>query len=585
MTSRLFRTSAALVFGTALLASSVWAQSRPSAPQSTSGATVEEIIARINDQIITRSDYERAARELEQDARQRGMSEEQVQAARKDVLRNLIDQQLWLSKGKELGVTGETELVNRLNEIRKQYNLETMEDLEKAAKEQGVSFEDFKANVRNQIITQMVMRQQVSRKVQFTPGEAERYFNEHKREYSQPESVTLAEILVSIGAPAPSALDKSGVQPDDPAKLAAAKAKADDIEAKLSSGGDFAQLARTFSDGPTAAQGGDLGQFKRGALAKVLEDATFGLKSGQFTKPIRTKQGYVIFKVAQHISGGVPQYKDVQQQVEENLYMMRMEPAIREYLTQMRDEAYLEIKTGYIDTGASPNKNVYPIAYSAYQPPTSKKKRKVERTRFRTTTHTFRQKTQASAIEPVGATVAGVKQDASAADAKTSKKAKKNERSAADVAIMKPGKKEKIRFGQAPTKTLPSAETKTEDAGAGDNSSSSTAQDANLPVNPLEATAKPTKKTRYTSRAAEVKKEKIQNKAPKVDALAPPAADAAEVDDSKVQSAPLGLSTKEAEARKKKNVTSSGEKTRLQDKNKKPEETTPAPAPTPAPQS
>ena len=101
---------------------------------------------------------------------------QQISEAHKDLLRNLIDQQLWLSKGKELGINGETELVKRLDEIRKQYNLETLEDLEKAAKEQGVSFEDFKANIRNQIITQEVMREEVGRKIQFTPGEVQRYF-------------------------------------------------------------------------------------------------------------------------------------------------------------------------------------------------------------------------------------------------------------------------------------------------------------------------------------------------------------------------------------------------------------------------
>ena len=95
---------------------------------------------------------------------------QQISESHKELLRNLIDQQLWLAKGKELGITGETELVNRLNEIRKQYNLATMEDLEKAAKEQGVSFEDFKANIRNQIITQSVMRDQVGRKIAPTPA-------------------------------------------------------------------------------------------------------------------------------------------------------------------------------------------------------------------------------------------------------------------------------------------------------------------------------------------------------------------------------------------------------------------------------
>ena len=164
MTLRLFHIPAAFVFSTALLASTLLAQTHPAAPQSPyGGTTVEEIVARVNDQVITRSDYDRAMKELDDEARQHGASMQEIAAAHKDLLRNLIDQQLWLSKGKELGITGETELVNRLNEIRKQYNLETMEDLEKAAKEQGVSFEDFKANIRNGIITQEVMRQEVGK--------------------------------------------------------------------------------------------------------------------------------------------------------------------------------------------------------------------------------------------------------------------------------------------------------------------------------------------------------------------------------------------------------------------------------------
>ncbi len=173
------------------------------------------------------------------------------------------------------------------------------------------------------------MREEVGRKIQITPGEMQRYFEQHKQEYAQPESVRLSEILISTNAPAPAVGMPGGPQPDDPEKLAAAKAKADDLEAKLHAGGDFTQLAKSFSDGPTAAQGGDLGQYKRGELAKVFENATFGLKTGQFTEPIRTKQGFVIMKVVQHVPGGVPEFKDVEQQVEETYYMSRMEPATR----------------------------------------------------------------------------------------------------------------------------------------------------------------------------------------------------------------------------------------------------------------
>jgi len=569
MTPRPLRIVAAFVFGTSLLAASSLAQTHPVAPESPyGGVTVEDIVARVNDQIITRSDYDRAMKEMDDEAKQHGATMQQISEAHRDLLRNLIDQQLWLSKGKEMGINGETDLVKRLDEIRKQYNLETLEDLEKAAKEQGVSFEDFKANIRNQIITQEVMRDEVGRRVQFTQGEVERYYEAHKQDFAKPESVKLSEILISTG--------DAATGQDDPAKLDAAKAKADDIEAKLHSGGDFAQLAKTFSDGTTASEGGDLGEYRRGALAKVLEDKTFALQSGQYTEPIRTRQGFVILKVDQHVPAGAPPFKDVREQVEENFYMSRMEPAMRSYLTEMREQAYIDIKPGYVDSGASP-KQIKPV-YSAYTPPTAKKKKKVERTRFREVASTSRGKTPAAAA-PSAQTASEPVQPAA------SSRKKKGQ---VDSASMKLGKKEKIRYGQAPTKTLPGAgTTQTEDAGA-----QQTASTAPEPVNPLEADSRPVAKTRFSAHASDPKKPKEQG--PQLDPLAPPAADAAEVADRQTQSAPLGLAG-DTSTKKKPSKTTTSEKKRL---SKKPEsekkeqpEMTPvptvpgAPAPATAPQS
>jgi len=567
MTLRLLRTAAAIVFGSMLLAGVTWAQNRGIAPASPYGGTVvEDIIARVNDQIITRSDYDRAMKQMDDEARKAGASMQEISAAHRDLLRNLIDQQLWLSKGKELGITGDTELINKLNDIRKQYNLSSLEDLEKAAKEQGVSFEDFKASIRNTIVTQNVMRQEVGRRIQFTPGEAERYFEAHKQEYAQPESVHLAEILISTG---------SAGNADDPAKLEAAKAKATDIESKLQAGGDFAQLARTFSDGPTAAQGGDLGQFQRGSLAKVLEEKTFVLKDGQFTEPIRTRQGFVILKVVQHNPGGIPPFKQVEPQVEDAYFMSRMEPAIRQYLNKMRDEAYIDIKPGYTDTGATQAELSSRIAYSAYVPPSPKKKHRVERTRFRETTRGFRQKSQHAEPAPVEAV----------ATRPSKKHGKNKEAEAVNLATMKPGKKEKIRFGQAPTKTLPPAPAgSVEDAGAVPESNM-----APEPVNPLEA-APPEHKTRFADRARAEKKNKKKQaqQAAQTDTLSPPPPDAAEVADRETQSAPLGLGGDTA-SKKKKKATTTGPKTRIGDRNRKDEKPNQQPdetpqAPTPAPQ-
>ncbi len=530
------------------------AQSQANQPASPyGGVTVEDIIARVNDQIITSSDYERALEELEQDDRQRGDTMQQMADDRQNLLRNLIDQQLWLSKGKELGITGDTELIKRLDEIRKQYNMDSIEDLEKAAQAQGVSFEDFKQNIRNQIITQEVMRQEVGEKIQFTPGEAMQYYDEHKQDYQQPESLHLSEIIITTGAP-----DASGNE--DPAKVAAAKSKAEDIEARLHSGGDFAQLARSFSDGPTAASGGDLGQFRRGSMAPVIEQKTFALKAGQWTDPILTRQGWAIFKVTQHTPGGVQPFKDVEDQVDEALYMSRMEPAIRAYLTTMREQAFIDIKPGYEDTGASPNETK-PI-FSAYAPPSPKKKPKVERTRYRENTRGFRNKSGVVSDE-------GAPADQTAAD-KNSRQ-EKPERA---------GKKEKIRYGQAPRETLPTAnkDANTVNAGALPETA------ANEPANPLEP-ARATTKTRFSDRARTEKKIKQRGQRAKGqgNSLTPEPPDAAEVAARETQSAPLGLGGNTAAKKKKKTKTTTGEKTRLSQEKKKPQQKTPVEM-TPAPQ-
>ena len=549
MNLRILHVPGALALSAVLFSGTSIAQTRPNTTASPyGGTTVEEIIARVNNQIITKTDYDRAQNELDQEMRQRGASMQEISESHKDLLRNLIDQQLWLAKGKELGITGETELVNRLNDIRKQYNLATMEDLEKAAKDQGVSFEDFKANIRNQIVTQQVMRDQDGRKIQPTPGELQRYFEAHKSEYAQPESVKLGEILIS-----------TGTNPDDQQKLAEAKAKADDIEARLKAGGDFTQLARSFSEGTTAATGGELGTYKRGQLDKTFEEKTFGLKTGDVTEPIRTKQGYIILKVLEHNQAGAPQFKDVENEVEQNYFEAKAGPAMREYLGQMRDEAAIYIKPGYEDSAATAAEKHPSITFSAYQPPSAKKKRKVERTRFRETTHGFRQKS-AVALPPSETASAD-----SAAESPSSKADKtKKKKSKTDEASMKPGKKEKIRFGKAPQETLPAAPANpTEDAGAGEQQ---VANAGGEPENPLEANSKPEKKTRFSDRARLPKQPKP--KGPQLDPEAPAAADAAEVADRQAQAGPLGLGGNQTPSKKKKKNTTTGDKTRLSDKKK-----------------
>jgi peptidyl-prolyl cis-trans isomerase SurA len=322
-------------------------------------SVVEEIIARVNNEIITRSEFVRSRDQLKQEVQQQDPSNADRVFAQKqrDVLRDLIDQQLLLAKGKDLGITGDTELVKRLDEMRKQMNLESMEELEKAAQSQGVSYEEFKQNLRNQIITQRVIGQEVGSHLAMTKEEEQKFYDEHKAEMLQPEQVRLSEILIApkaAGAPGAGADSPTPApQADSEAQLSAAQAKAQELLEQIRKGGDFAELAKKNSDGPSAKDGGDLNYFKRGILAKELEDKVFAMKAGDVTDVIRTKQGFVILKVTEHQQEGVPGLKEVEPRIQDALYMQKLQPALRAYLTKLREEAFIDIKPGYIDTGAS----------------------------------------------------------------------------------------------------------------------------------------------------------------------------------------------------------------------------------------
>ena len=300
---------------------------------------VEEIIARVNNQIITRAEYLRSKDQLKQEAQQQdpANADKIVAEKDKDVLRDLIDQQLLLEKGKDLGITADTEVIKRLDEMRKEMKLESMEDLEKAAQAQGISFEDFKQNLKNQIITQQVISKEVGSRMSIGKEELQQFYDAHKSQMEQPEQIRLSELLISTEKK-----DKA-IRPRAQ-QLAAAQAKADDLLAQIRKGAAFDETAKKNSDGPTAAQGGDLGYFKRGTLAKELEDKTFAMKPGEVSDVIRTKQGFVILKVTEHQQAGVPPLSQIEGKVQDAIYMQKLQPALRAYLQKLREDAYIKIK-------------------------------------------------------------------------------------------------------------------------------------------------------------------------------------------------------------------------------------------------
>src|SRR6266480_1304990 len=294
---------------------------KPTAPKTVnpdSGKTVEEIIARVNNEIITRSEYNKARQTAEEEAKsecQNRCTPEQLQIAiedgQKNTLRTLVDQSLLVQRAKDMGVSVEPELIKKLDAIRTENKLASMEELEKAVSGQGMNWEDFKNNIRSTLLTQRVISSEVGSHITISDEEVTKYYEAHKTEFVRPEQVALREIVVST----------EGKKPEDLPDL---KKKAETALKRVQDGEDFGEIAKRLSDGSTKSQGGFLGIYKRGELSKELEDL-------------------------EHYDEGEQSLAKVKNEIMDKLYGGRMEPAMREYLKTLREQSYVVIKPGFQD--------------------------------------------------------------------------------------------------------------------------------------------------------------------------------------------------------------------------------------------
>jgi peptidyl-prolyl cis-trans isomerase SurA len=220
-----------------------------------------------------------------------------------------------------------------------------MEDLQKAVEGQGISWDDYKNNIRNGLLTQQVIAHDVGPRIEIPHEDVQKYYDEHKSDFVRPEQVVLSEI----------ALNTSGKTPDE---IEAIRKQAEDLHQRLKNGDDFAELAKHFSEGPTAKDGGELGAYERGQLAKPIEDVVFALTRGDFTDVIQTKTSFEIFKVVDHFQAGLQPLDKVEGEITNKLYQEKMQPVLRDFLGELREEAYVTVKPGYVDTAAVPGASV-----------------------------------------------------------------------------------------------------------------------------------------------------------------------------------------------------------------------------------
>jgi peptidyl-prolyl cis-trans isomerase SurA len=332
------------------------------------GAVVEEIVARVNNSIITLTDYQRADQTLRDEVSRacQNCPAEKISAdykdRQKDLLRDLIDQQLLTERAKDMGINVDADLVKRLDDVRKQNSLNSVEDLEKAVEQSGIAWEDYKTQIRNSLLTQEVIRQQVGGHLDIPSEEVKKYYDAHKDQFTRPEQVELAEIFLST----------EGKSPEE---ISAVRTKADDLHDRVAKGENFTEIAKRYSEGSTAKDGGDLGRFERGQLAPQLEESVFKLDRSAVTDVIQTKTGFEILKVINHFDPGLQPLDKVDTEIMNKLYTQKMEPALRTYLAELREESYVLVKPGYTDSAAIQGASV--IQEVEPTPDTPKKKKKL----------------------------------------------------------------------------------------------------------------------------------------------------------------------------------------------------------------
>ncbi len=312
---------------------------------------LEEIIAKVNGDIIARSAYQDAMAEARaQVAANRDVTDQDRPAllakAEKDTLRNLIDELLLVQKGDQLEVNIEAQVLRQRDRIMEQNDLKTTEEFEDwAIKRFDLPIEDLMDQLRRNLMSQAVLGQEVGSRIVVAQEEVEQYYNEHKTEFVRKESVRLSEIFVST-------------EGKKAAELEEAKKKANEVHDRVHSGELFAEMARRFSENKQSAeQGGALGSFERGSLRKELEEIVFDANPGFITELIEVPNGYLLLKVDERFRAGQAELEEAQEEIRDRLMGPKWDPAVREYLTTLREEAYIEIRPGYLDEAAVAGKD------------------------------------------------------------------------------------------------------------------------------------------------------------------------------------------------------------------------------------
>ena len=303
------------------------------------GDYVDRVVAVVNDDVILQTELEKAGGEYFERIRMKapaGEVESAIEKARGEVLSSLIDNMIVKQKAAELGITvEEAEIDNAITQILSDNNA-TLEQFRKELAKVNVSMQDYRNNLRNQILQSRVVGQQVRSRIVIVEEDIREYY---EKEYTQ-EKGESGYYILQIGFNWKNLVTLDGVSQEE------AREKAEAIRARVLAGESFGELARSYSDFPSATDGGNLGLIKKDEMAAYMRDAILSMHPGDISPIIETGSTFQFFKLLSSREGDLvvkAPYESVKVEIRDILYRQEMEEKYKAWVENLREQAYIKI--------------------------------------------------------------------------------------------------------------------------------------------------------------------------------------------------------------------------------------------------
>jgi len=310
-------------------------QKTPVVPPVSTGKVVNAIAAIVNDEIVTLNDVEQESQPLIRESEKKSPVDVATRTKiRRAALEHLIDKKLLDQKVKELNIkVSDEEIKQAIDDVKKQNNMASQEVLVSALASQGLSFEKYRSQLREQIEKLKLVSMEVRAKIQVGETEMREYYEANRAKYTEEETFRARHIFFKINEKAPA---------DD---IKRTMTTALMVLAEAKSGKDFAELAKSYSEDPAARKdGGNLGVFKKGDMMPELETAIVNMKAGEVSELVYTPSGFHIIKLEERSTGKLKSFESVMPEIENALYLKKSEERFNQWAKELRSKASIEVK-------------------------------------------------------------------------------------------------------------------------------------------------------------------------------------------------------------------------------------------------